>query len=199
MTLTVLTSSSVAYWPLSAITVGGKAEYAARHGYDFRFTALPPDIAFVRMEQLLGIATDWTWASGSDVMITNHTIRLESFIDDDFDMVIGRDLGGINDDSILLRRSGLPLIEDAIQHMRECGCDSQIAIGAVMAKYRVKIVSQKLFNSYPYADIGMTATQYGAGITSGEWGKGDFAMHIPGEPMQRRINVFTKHLSDIVR
>jgi hypothetical protein len=204
---------------LLAVTMPPKERYCKRHGYDL----LQPPLegtgcnqdemyGFKRLvlviEMLKSGAYDWLWVSGCDVLITNHSITLESLIDDDYGMVIGTEPTGVGMDSFLIRKEkgGLELMERLLT-FRKCpvgGAHEQSTLDHLrkdpeVAKV-IKLLPQRKLNAYKYANLHQYAFLHQGFVTgtdhlgnSGEWQSGDFVLHTPGLPYtEQKLKIFAE-------
>lgn len=114
MNIALVTGHTENYKDMADITLPGKEEYAARHGYRLFVQLDGWDLTKqIGMEKcrLLEIIMDqnpdveWFWWTGTDCLITNHTITLESLIDENFHFIVCKDDGGINADVFFIRNS----------------------------------------------------------------------------------------------
>jgi len=168
---------------------------------------------------------DWVFFTGADLLLTNYDVSLGDLIDEDYDLVISLDRCGINNDSFLIRVSyeGLLFLEQVIERMQ---CEPNIEdqdgmthymqeIPAVTASLQglpsirtywlprhpsglqTKVVSQRRFNSYLYAEYGvgdLVLNPETLRLESGNWQEGDFCLHLPGLPMSRRIELLKHYI-----
>jgi len=116
------------YNEIAEITVSGKQQYADRHGYELfvktdNFSHIPE--RHLSMEKCLYLCQlmeehpeiDWFWYSGCDCMITNHTIKLESLIDNDYHFIVCLEHAGPNGDVFFIRNS--PEGREYMRHLDE--------------------------------------------------------------------------------
>jgi hypothetical protein len=113
----------------------------------------------------------------ADVIITNPAIRLESLIDDVFDLIITRDENGFNAGNFFVRNG--PEMREFFRRVWETTefatdvppiLESQEAIARALHRYPptfVKLAAQRRFNSYWMA-------------REGNWEPGDFLIHFAG-------------------
>lgn len=100
---------------MAQITIPGREEYAQRHGYDFfidKSEWVKKEIGLgqdkcLYMAKLLkeNPSVDWFWWLGCDALITNHNIKLETLIDNDFEFIVTKDDHGVCADSFLIKNS----------------------------------------------------------------------------------------------
>jgi hypothetical protein len=120
--------------------------------------------------------SSWVFWSDADSLITNPEIRLEGFLHDDADLIIGEDSNGINSGQWFLRNCAwsvelLQRVWDSTEWI-DHGWWEQKALMELMVqeryRERVQVVNQRLFNSYP-----------------GCWEPGDFILHFPGSDVDK--------------
>lgn len=107
MNFCVLTACSFEYEALAKITRPFKEAYALSEAYDFFSFAHsnPKRIAWERVSMWKAMlpCCDWLFFTGCDVMLTNSTVKLESFVDNKSDFIFSIDRNGMQSDSFLLR------------------------------------------------------------------------------------------------
>jgi hypothetical protein len=109
--ISVLTLYDESFTSLAAISTPNKRRYAQRHGYDYLEQKGILDIsrppAWSKIRALLRHLADYDWIfwTDADSLIMNPALRLESFLDPGYDMVVSADPSGLNTGHFLLRRS----------------------------------------------------------------------------------------------
>jgi hypothetical protein len=215
----LVTAHNQAYQPLADLTWDqNKKLYAEKWGYDaiaitegFRYPV--QYISFERSNYIADLLEsgkyDWIHAVGCDTMITNFDISLESLVDDNFDFVIAVDCYNINNDSFLARAT-----PNTIQWLRNIvslreaysdakWLDQSAMIDTIdMMKDRIKIVPQRTMNSYNY-DLypGLVPHIYKKDLfgNDGQWQSGDFLIHWPAVPLEKRIELAQDMLGKVIR
>lgn len=219
MKFALVTAHNQAYQPLADLTWDqNKKLYAEKWGYDaiaitegFRYPV--QYISFERSNYIADLLEsgkyDWIHAVGCDTMITNFDISLESLVDDNFDFVIAVDCYNINNDSFLARAT-----PNTIQWLRNIvslreaysdakWLDQSAMIDTIdMMKDRIKIVPQRTMNSYNY-DLypGLVPHIYKKDLfgNDGQWQSGDFLIHWPAVPLEKRIELAQDMLGKVIR
>jgi hypothetical protein len=157
----------------------------------------------------------WIFSTETDVMITNMTIKLEDIIKEHTDInthvLIASDCNGINCGNMFIKNSpigkafidtiisGLPLYREwylfenqLIQdlcigtHLTEQG----IKAGGTLWGCVVKVLPQRIFNSYDYKNIPLLKGRpnYNDILgNNGEWQKGDFIVQWPSTDLEYRL------------
>jgi len=116
---------------------------------------------------------DWLFWTDADSIITNFDTRLETFIDENYNFIITKDINGMNGGHWFIKNTpwSYEFLDDV--WAQESRIDhvwwEQQAIMDVYDKYKekIKIVPNKLFNAYPDS-----------------WEEGDFLIHFPGPALQ---------------
>lgn len=203
MTIGVFTFHDDLFKPCADITLPVLRAYCERHGY-------PLTVATERLSNQRVVwdkiplllenmdRNDWSFFIEADILITNPGWTLEMFLlgIGDTDFVVSDDVNGMNFGVFFVRNSvqARVVLSDA-WHMRDradIGSEQHALIEACRESERVQIsrVSQKLFNAYPYSEYGLPAT------TEGNWTEGDFALHLPGMTVEKRVEVFGRYLKE---
>ena len=138
---------------------------------------------------------DWLYWAGADTLITNFYIKLEEFVDDDYHVIMSKEVLGINADSFMLKNSPesrdyfrylWTLVEKYQTHMF---WEQQAMIDS-MDKYEhlFKFVPQKTFNSYLYKQLYQRIhnTSIDQTGTDGQWYPGHFLLHFAGSYMPKQ-------------
>ncbi len=158
---------------------------------------------------------EWVFSSETDVMITNMTIKLEDIIKEYTDVnthvLIASDCNGINCGNMFIKNSpigkafidtiiaGLPLYREwylfenqLIQdlcvgtHLTEQG----VKAGGTLWGCVVKVLPQRVFNSYDYKNIPLLKGRpnYNDILgNNGEWQEGDFIVQWPSMSLEYRL------------
>jgi hypothetical protein len=221
MTIAITSMFNDGYLPLANIThFQSKVPYAELHGYpvyaktdDF---GEGYDINFNKMRFTLDLfdehpEIEWAFWLDADAMITNWTIPLEHFIDNDYHFIATVDRYNINAGSYFIRNSkeGREFFEEVWSHRfdekyQKHHWHEQQCIIDLVDKYKsiMKFVSQREFNSYDYdfynRDHGNTHDWDLFG-KNGNWQPGDFVIHYPGVKQDARIELATAMLGKTVK
>lgn len=153
---------------------------------------------------------DWCVWIDCDALITNHTIKLESIIDDNYNFIAANDVHGFNSGVFFIKGKknwSKEFLEytwnispnDEVYSDWPCYNQTQGEQRALKAAIRdnkepnkINIVNQKLFNCYLYNLYNRPET------TEGNWEIGDFILHLPAVDNQKRVEIFTEKLKDII-
>ena len=182
---------------LAKIThTGNKVKYAEKHGYPIsvKTNGFSPEenINFSKIRlimQMFNSDIDWVFWLDADAMITNFDIKLESFIDSDYHFIITEDNNGLNAGSFFIRNSpeGRNYFQDLLDNVHiynRIEMYEQKWMWDTYEQYKdiIKVVPQKLFNSFNYK----LYPQY-KGRSEGQWTPGDFVIHWPGLHYNERL------------
>jgi len=197
------------YKSLADVTLPIIQEYANAHNYKFFYknSDFSKDyfIYFEKpkiiLDTLLNNSIEWIWWIDIDAIITNHNIKLQSIIDDRYDIIISTDGAGINCGSFLVKNSnkGRAWLEMIYSHRfvpkyTNNKWPEQLVIHDTAKNYTdiLKIVPQKTLNSYylqAYEGIA-EVEKFDRLNTSCNWTPGDFVIHMPGVHNILRIEFF---------
>lgn len=181
--------------------------YCDKHGYEFYEIKVQDEgwhyqkhRWFNEMMQKGGV--DVFFYLDVDALITNHTIKIESFLDDEHELFLTKDINEINGGALILKTN----IYDNWMNDTILGCidiyeNEQNAINFLFNcndtfKSLTKILPHPSINSYRY-DLYPECKE----ITKpeqGMWGVGQFILHTPALSFSKRIEVLKEHLKDIV-
>ena len=224
---------TAAYTPnvIANITTPGKKEYCQRHGYQHHIEVCNFDIpqwekdnqisyGFYRILFLLKICQkypfgDWLVWTDCDAMIMNHTITLDAFIDDSYDLIIGEDWNGINTGVFFLQisRDSVKFLQNVLNFQPSDEVKAkypdwwtrseQCAIYCLRDTVRTKVVHHALFNGYPFGPMWCNDWRHkGLGPTIEGWQPrlfqvGDFMLHVASGDLGYKMQFFNA-LSDKV-
>lgn len=138
---------------------------------------------------------DWLYWAGTDTLITNFYIKLESFVDDNYHIIMSMDINNINADSFMLKntkesREYFEFIWSLAPKYNNHMWWEQQAMIDNMDKYQhlFKLVPQKTFNSFLYRQLYWN--MYGSSIdrtgNDGQWEPGDFLLHVPHQGLPKK-------------
>lgn len=162
MRIAATTLSTPKWKPIRDIATPNLAAYCARHGYPMieETDAIDPKRPAAWSKILLLEKHlpdyDWLWWKDADALVMNSQVRLETFLDPDFDMVISIDANGLNTGSFFVRNTpatfrGLRAVYNNTVFINypwweQAAMNNLIARGQFPMKY--KNVPQSDFNSY---------------------------------------------------
>jgi hypothetical protein len=123
----------------------------------------------------------------------NHQTRLERLTRTTADLIITRDINGINSGSFLIRNCPWALaflaeVYAQTQYLSDCWWENR-AFFWLLKAYRhrrhAKIVRQEVLNSYLYEASGVIGRR--------SFRPGDFVLHLPGIPSELRLNLIREY------
>lgn len=202
------------YADLAALTDQSKKEYCERYGYRFHVLTemkYSTITGFNKIHFTLELFKqhpdiEWLLFSECDAMITNHTIRIEDRIDNDYHFIIPVDRLNLNSGNFLARntpegRAYLQMIIDRENEYKAVEWAEQQVIIDTIDEYQsiVKIVSQKFMNSYEPEIYDYCDARFDIFGNSGAWEPGDWIVHWPGTYKPTRLARASVHLPLIIR
>lgn len=202
--ITVFAYYTPNFQALAAVTLPNILRYCLRHGYgvhihfDQAHAEDPRPFGFRKTEAALACLQrmghgDILCVLDIDLLITNQTIRLESFVTPEHDLFFTHDINGLNAGVYLARaaygttkffETVLGLVGKPGVHGEQDAIRDALLISAF--GQLCKIVQHPSFNSFMYAEYGKTMEHH-----QGEFHLGDFILHLPGIGMDRRIEILS--------
>lgn len=194
-----------AFSEIAKITSKSTKEYCEFHGYDYLFMDKNPDptrqISWGRSYLVKKNLDkyDWIWCIDSDLMIMNHTIKLENIVDD-YDVIVSARQGkieNINTGSILWRGG---MVSECLlntlyrdEEFPNKGYWEQSALIKVIQNDKdwlrsIKIVKPRLINAF-----------YHFWFPEDNYQHGDFVVHLAGSGNNYRFNELQKFEKLIIR
>lgn len=186
------------------VTLPVLSSYCNRHGYALLIQqdpAIQEDIVQDRVRRLQAALPEYSWVAhfDADALVTNHTIKIESFLEKHAVVCKARAETGE-----LLLADGIMFVRNTNEGRRflgRIGFKKGKPIQELQAAYAnepefrdiIKVCPQNAFSSFPYHLYGLPET------TEGNWKKGDFILHVPVKPLAMRIEEFTNHLPEIIQ
>lgn len=171
---------------MGQLSAAMKSKYAQRWGLNFlgyshtlNPVRAPSWSKVIALEAALA-SHDWAWWIDADTAINNFDVDPRSFCLPDADMVVARDINGINCGSLLMRSclASTDLLNAAWNRTEFLNHNwwEQAAIRAELptSKCRVRYVDKALFNAYPDEDCSKSVV-----------------IHYPGHFTPRRGEIFT--------
>lgn len=173
---------------IAKISKKSTQEYCDFHGYDYLFLENNPDItrhiswgrSFLVKEYLKNY--DWIWCIDCDLMIMNHSIKLEHIVDNKYDIMVcsnkNNEINHLNTGSILWKNGEFShnLLEEMYKdgEFANKGFWEQSTLIKIIQDNpkllnNVKIVSKRLINSFYHYWFGDENYQHG-----------DFVVHLAG-------------------
>jgi hypothetical protein len=216
MTVAILTVYTDNFKPLADIVIPNMERYCVKHGYSlYAYDITGTDIyyGYKKIEKLLSILDtddiDIVLVLDLDTLITNHNTRIESFVDEIHDFFICQDVNGINAGAFIIKNTNwsINFLRLVLSKQNEYECEQNIfeAFAKLLCNNsKIKILEHPSINSLFYSEYAPT---WGIIVGSmsekpahkeGDWQKGDFILHLPGIPLERRVEIFNNIEKDII-
>lgn len=183
-----------AYEPVGKYAHLNKADYAKRHNYKcFLYTDSLDTSRKTQWSKIIAIQKhlndfNWIFWTDADALVMNKNIKLESLIDERFDIIITKDYNHINTGNFLIKNSDwskefLKLLYNPVYLQSNIGQQSKpewlndnwafirLYDDLPHLRKRIKIIPQRKMNSYSCKSPGKIDALYQ---------KGDFILHIVG-------------------
>lgn len=202
--ITVFAYYTPNFQELANVTLPNIRRYCQRHGYslnvhydaDAMGTDIP--IGFHKTREVLNKMRtmkhgDVLFVIDIDLIITNQTILLESFLDEEHDLFFTHDVNGLNSGAYLIRNTfgTQKFLEDVLERRGQPGVFGEqdgMRDSLLVSSFGslCKIVPHPAFNSFDYLEYGLYISH-----EKGQWREGDFILHLPGVSNERRIEILT--------
>ncbi len=206
----ITTFSTPSYKGLADITLPILKQYAAKHGYSFHSTiAEEGQVDYIKTKDAIELLNyfEIVFMVETDILIMNHNIKIESFIDKEHDFFICNDRNGVNFGSAIVKNTygGKGLMNQIQSKQNEYKTEQN-----VLENYTDERICYLPHPSINSIDYNLYAPSYGvigykegekASIPTHEQGNyehGDFACHLPGKTLEFRINYFNELKQHIV-
>lgn len=211
MNIALATHHAQNYQTLADITFANKQAYAQRWGYaayDDVIERHYPSIGFEKITFVEKILHnhDYVWWTGCDSLITNFNINISKVIEfaAGAHFIIATDVNGINADSFIVKNSAeghvfLNLISSfEPQYKHHHWMEQQVIIDLYPQMTNiVKLVPQRLINSYDYKLYPQHPDPSDKLGTNGQWEYGDLLIHWPGLGLQKRLELAQYYLTQV--
>jgi hypothetical protein len=197
MKVCIVTEYCDRYNEIADVSLPNMIEYGTRHDYCHYLIKLSNDEGFhykkhEHFKKLFETGIDLIFYKDIDSIITNLSVPIESFIDDEHSLFIcGDDIFGINGGSLIIKNDMYgQFVNNYILSKREYFNNEQ----EVMEHYKIplqavgcmKILPHPSINSYPYKEYPELKQ-----VTreEGNWHEGDFLLHCPALPYEKRAEI----------
>ena len=200
------------YEDLAKVSLPDKVEYARAHGYDFIYfdevidASRPPQWSKVKAVEYLLNDYEWVWWIDIDALIMNNSVRLESIIDNQYDIIFTENkYSVISNGSSFFRNSQLtkdflqesyalndPLLKDVNIMVFDHEQQPMRILYQQVPKYRqrIKLLHERVCNSFWYTNSQSALSAYP------NWNKedniyqaGDFVVNFCGRSKEERVDV----------
>ncbi len=178
------------YKQLVARTIENKRTYSALHGYDFvcgeesldATRPIPRSKIPLLLQVLENPEVKWVFWTDAQALFTNFAYSLEELTDEQYDIIISRDVNNLNTGNFLIRNcdKSKELLRNIYARTECINHDWREQQGFILeyenkeeVRSMTKIIPQRLINSYPQ----YTIRQKGWNRQSCEHAQGDFIVH----------------------
>ena len=187
------------YAEIAGVTVPVMRKYCERHGYDFRILVLEGtgnEYAYEKhkfFRELFKEDYDVIAYFDVDILITNHSIKLDSFIDKEHELFLTYLVSELNGGAMIIKNSLWGnMINNFILDARHKFENEQNVINYYrhhpMFQAKMKVVPHPSFNSMNYDYY--PELQNFKTLELGHWVEGEsFVLHTPGLGIQQRLDV----------
>ena len=208
MKVTLLTMWADNFKRIADISLPNFKAYCERHGYDLKELKIDSERfhyqKHIFLKEFLLTDVEVVFYIDIDAIITNQSLPVESFLDDEHDFYTTKDINEINTGTFILKNTewgkwfnGLILGESKYYN------NEQNVINAFhntpFVKNKFKILPHPSINSYPYEyyypSYGYIGWEDGDKANTkpthqqGNWEEGDFVMHVPGLELNQRAEI----------
>lgn len=188
---------------LAKIVVPNVVNYCRKHGYSWniQFINKEPFDAYEKVIQIKKCfesnECDAVWSLDCDALITNYNKKIEDYLDDEHDLFICKMVGvGINAGSFVIKKSewSLKLLDYLLERKGEEGMyGEQDAMNKYISEFpnenKIKYLPHPSINSlamYLYPEF---VDDY-KGVENAVWEDGCFVLHLPGQKLDLRLEIF---------
>jgi hypothetical protein len=206
MKIAFVTNHSPDYAGLAHLTLPSRKKYCSKHGYHLHIQKTPLSNRGLNWDKLILISKalevyDVVVWNGADVVFMNLDFKIESLLDEfqESSIILSTDVYGINSDNMIFRKSvwteqflfAVSTVGYALYRYHPWAEQEAIIRFASSPPYLGKIgyAPQNKMNSY-LNDLYGRPTSW-----PGHYQKGDWLLHLPGIPNEKRIEVIKNRLS----
>lgn len=200
------------YSPLADICIPSLVRYCKKNNYHWGINMVKPDektgYDYLRINRALSLLKQYEiiFIMEGDFLITNHTKRIENFIDDKHSFFICKDVNGVNGGSFIVIQNNFSdnFLKSTNELSNSYKTEQNVWESTELIHLKeVKILPHPSINSIPYKyyhNYGYINYQGQSEPTHemGNWQKGDFVCHLPGKTLEERIKIFTEIKEQII-
>lgn len=191
MKVVVATMYSPSHQELADLTVPNMKEYAQKHNYDTHEIKIENDKweykKHEEFKELFKQGYDLIWYKDVDSIITNMTIPITDFIDEDNSFYLTLDFTELNGGSVIIKNTdyGNRFNEDALSQ-RTWYQNEQNFYNSITRRCLLKVLPHPSINSYNYS-LYPECKEYVGREDLGDWQEGNLLLHVPALQMKDRI------------
>lgn len=206
MRVVCCTMYSPAYKELAAICLPNLSKYCERHGYGMHIIHVEDQKwEFKKHEEFKELAETWKadvlFYCDIDTLITNHGIKIESFLDDENSYYVTKDFNELNNGVLILKCDdhGKWVNDFILGGKKIQGHENeQNTLNYYLEELAwVKICSHPSFNSYDYSCYPECKELIGDEY-AGDWKPGNFVIHFPGLGLKDRVELMKEYSQKII-
>jgi hypothetical protein len=159
---------------------------------------------FLQQEELLK-EYDYIFYCDVDTVLTNHKIRLESFIDEEHDLYLTKDATELNGGSLIIKGTEtgrlLNLLilsyKDKLENEQNALCHIYENRLLINGKQPIKVLPHPSINSYSY-DLYPECKEYIGRPDLGDWEPGNFLIHFPALGLKDKVAMMQEFKEKII-
>lgn len=188
---------SPSHRPLADVSVPNLEEYTKRHGYDIWLIEIMNDKWEYKKHEtfdiLFDLGYDVIWYKDIDTVITDMTKPITDYLDDYYSFYLTKDATELNGGSVIIKNTmvGRELNRMVLGERGMFENEQNVYNSFPMLIFGVdfmKILPHPSINSYQYS-LYKECPQYVGSEDLGDWRPGNFVLHVPALPMEKRIEV----------
>jgi len=208
--IAITTHYGESYQPLADIVLPNTKYYSALHGYSFFVnkcqTTKNGMYGFIKTKDARKLLDEFDvvmWIE-CDAMIMNHNIKIESFLDEEHDVYLTRDVNGENSAVAIFKATQFS--KDLLDHIqsKEAELWDEQAVFENYKSDKIHCLPHPSINSYLYELYGESYGKIGEPLPhkptheEGNFEVGDFILHCPGMTLDARLKIFNEYKNKIV-
>lgn len=208
MRIMVCTMFGLAYKGLADICVPNLQEYCQRHGYIPKIIKVNDnDCWFYKHKFFTSVMSkgeaDIIFYCDIDSLITNHTLSIENFIDKKYSFYITRDFNELNGGVVVIKndRVGRMINSYVLSAENKYENEQNVYNSEEFKDFNsgfYSVLPHPSFNSYQYS-LYPECSSYVGRQSKGDWQQGDFLIHFPGLPIEKRIELMNEYLQKVTK
>jgi len=192
---------------LAHVIVPNAVQYCVKHNYVWNIQCVKGQYdAFDKIRHMQEIfemdEADAVFSLDCDTLITNHTIKVEEYLDYFHDAYFTKDYNGLNCGSFIIKKSEWSnsflkfILSIRTEPKMYCEQDAiNMYMETIPNDEHIKILTHPSINSYIYQNYPEIPLQ---SHEQGQWNVGDFVLHLPGISMGKRIDILNKTKEQII-
>lgn len=186
---------------LANVSVPNLQEYADRHGYQWMVIMVENDKwEYKKHEQFERYFNEFKdleliWYKDVDTIITDMTKPITDFIDDHYSFYLTKDANEFNGGSVIIKNTavGRAFNKTVLENRNMFQNEQNVYNSMPMLMFGIDImkpIPHPSINSYDYS-LYKEHPEYVGREDLGDWAEGHLLLHVPGLPMEKRIEVLS--------